>query len=64
MSNILIVDDSDPAIQYTGLGWTTATSVDTNTNEYNLTVHCSEAAGDELSYTFVGKSLSPHGLSY
>lgn len=53
MSKILIVDDADPAVTYTG-SWTTQAFVWSNSNEFASTVHKSGASGDQLSYTFTG----------
>ena len=53
MSKVLIVDDTDPAVSYTG-SWTTQTFVAANTNEYNSTIHRSTGAGDSLLYNFYG----------
>lgn len=56
MSKVIIVDDTDPAISYSG-NWATLSSVGVNTNEYNSSVHYSSASGDELSYDFYGMGV-------
>ena len=58
MSKVLIVDDSDGAIVYSGC-WIAGTTVAEGTNEYNDTVHQSNTAGDQISYTFYGQCDSP-----
>lgn len=60
MSRVLIVDNTDPEINYSG-NWKTGGSVGPYTNEYNSTVHFSEIAGDELFYTFYGTQISVYG---
>jgi hypothetical protein len=57
MSKVLIIDDSDPAITYTG-NWETLSIVGVLTGEYNTSTHQSSAAGDQLLYTFEGM-ISP-----
>ncbi|KIM22519.1 hypothetical protein M408DRAFT_28647 [Serendipita vermifera MAFF 305830] len=42
-------------------GWTVGGSVANYTNEYNSTVHKSNAAGNELSYTFLGTQITVYG---
>jgi hypothetical protein len=53
MSTVLIVDDTDPAITYSG-SWIILPGAGIQTGEYNATVHQSGATGDQLSYTFTG----------
>ena len=58
MSKVLIVDDSDSTIVYSG-SWVAGTTVAQGTNEYSGTVHESNTAGDQISYTFYGQGCSP-----
>ncbi|KIM26746.1 hypothetical protein M408DRAFT_25032 [Serendipita vermifera MAFF 305830] len=66
MSQVFVVDDSDPGIVYHG-NWTKLAAVTTlaisggTTNEYNSTVHGSHTAGDTLTYSFTGTSLGVWG---
>ena len=53
MSNLLIVDDQDRSIQYSG-SWSSEENVGDFTNEYLNTVHKSNTVGDSLQYSFVG----------
>ena len=56
MSNILIVDDQDRSIQYSG-GWSSEGNVGDLTNEHFNTVHKSNTVGDSLQYSFAGMSI-------
>ena len=57
MSKVAIIDDSNPAIEYTDGGWSGVNHVFTSTsNEYNSTMHYTFAAGTTIKYTFRGTS--------
>ncbi|KAJ7727582.1 hypothetical protein B0H16DRAFT_250922 [Mycena metata] len=52
-SNVVIVDDRDPAITYTG-SWSQAGA----SSEFDGTTTCSTTQGTSASYTFVGTSVT------
>ena len=54
MSEVLIIDDSDSRVVYSG-DWQVGTVVSPISNEYNSTFHQSAGAGDKLSLTFYGR---------
>ncbi|CAG7848903.1 SubName: Full=Uncharacterized protein {ECO:0000313/EMBL:CCA70240.1} [Serendipita indica DSM 11827] len=54
MSNLAIIDDTNPAILYSPGSWV-ATSTDTN-REYNSTLHYATSPGATITYQFRGRS--------
>ncbi|KAG8780525.1 hypothetical protein FRC15_009497 [Serendipita sp. 397] len=65
MGKLLIVDDADPTQSFTYRGnWqqqTTVVDANTNTNEYNSTVHKSGSGGDTMEFRFQGIGISVYG---
>lgn len=59
-SRVLIVDDTDPSISYNG-PWRLFSDLSDVSREYNSTIHRADAAGQSLSYTFEGTSISVFG---
>ena len=57
MSNVLIVDDQDHSIRYSGNWSSEGPIIDALTNEYLSTLHKSNTVGDSLQYSFVGMSI-------
>lgn len=60
MSKILIVDDVDPAISYTG-DWHPSGTVRSTSREYHDTISVGVANGQSLSYEFYGTSIAVYG---
>ncbi|KAJ7443946.1 hypothetical protein B0H11DRAFT_2090356 [Mycena galericulata] len=62
----IVVDDTDPAIQYSPGGWTVADASKLNTLGnygplYNSTSHSTSTSGSTLSFSFNGTSISVMG---
>lgn len=60
MSKVLIVDDADPSISFSG-DWQPLGTVSSTTYEYNGTVSVGWANGQSLSYTFDGTDIAVYG---
>ncbi|PVF92548.1 hypothetical protein CPB86DRAFT_176908 [Serendipita vermifera] len=58
--SLVIVDDSNPSIKYTG-NWFTQESADSISNEFNGTVHATNTGGSLLEYNFRGTGLTVYG---
>lgn len=60
MPERVIVDDTDPSITYTG-NWTLESAYDTDSKEYNGTIHKTVTPGSSLSFRFHGSRLTIFG---
>lgn len=62
MSKVAIIDDSNPAIEYTEGAWSGVDHAFTSTsNEYNSTMHYTFASGTTIRYTFRGTGITVYG---
>lgn len=62
MSKVVIIDDSDPNIAYSG-NWKALATINEISREYQNTVHRGDTNGQFLSYSFTGTGISVYGSS-
>jgi hypothetical protein len=60
MSKVLIIDDTDPSINWSG-NWQTTGTITGTSHEYNSTLHRGDTIDQSFTYTFNGTGISVYG---